>query len=198
MHNVRHAAAGVLVNGCRFTLALAIFAACATSGAATPPPPRLPQWATIPAAVSETLCTSFREEGISATAGLNVVKTTQSLLITPAAMQSLAEDSFGTIDPTRAADAAVAAAHEVPIALPHGCAWRPIEAQSAGEFADTMTLELSPPLVNPFGLKFGHGSAGMFARVSLAGEAATWYWLPLLQRGESWSAGRLHVLGNRQ
>jgi hypothetical protein len=160
----------------------------------------VPEWNAIPATVMETFCGSFREEGISATTTLNVVKTTQPLLITAASMQALAEDSFyhGLIDPSRAADKAMADARELPVALPHSCNWRAIDPQSGGQFSDTMTLEISPPIANPFGIKFGHNGAGMFARISLAGEAPTWYWLPLVPHGESWTAGRLRILGNKQ
>jgi hypothetical protein len=173
---------------------LFFLAACATTKA--PLPPRLPQWGSVPAAVLDALCANFRDEGISTSTTINVVKTAQRLLITPASMQALSESQFyhGLKDAAHAASAVNAAVEEIPIAIPPGCAWRPIEPQSGARYTDTMTLELSPPIVNPF----ARNEAGLFARLALAGEAPTWYWMPLVPRGEAWAAGRLTVLPYRQ
>jgi hypothetical protein len=48
--------------------------------------------------------------------------------------------------------------------------------------------------VNPF----SRNAAGIFARMALGTESPTWYWLPLVARGETWMAGRLTVLPYRQ
>ncbi len=175
-----------------FTL---LFLACATTPAA-PPPPRLPQWSTMPAAVLDSFCSSFRDEGISMSTTINVVKTAQPSLITPLSMQSLSDSFFyhGSLDSSRAAATATATAAEIPIAIPTTCSWRGIAPNTASRYTDTMTLELSPPIVNPF----SRNASGLFARMALAGESPTWYWLPLIPRGETWTAGRLTVLPYRQ
>lgn len=186
--------------GRRFPFALhpslftVLFLACAS--APTPPPPHLPQWNAMPAAVLDSFCANFRDEGISMSTTINVVKTTQMSLITPLTMQSLSDSVFyhGPLDSSRAAAAATATANEIPITIPQTCAWRGIAPNTATRYIDTMTLELSPPIINPF----ARNTAGMFARIALAGEAPTWYWLPLVPRGETWTAGRLTLLPYRQ
>ncbi|MEA2164597.1 MAG: hypothetical protein QOK37_2724 [Thermoanaerobaculia bacterium] len=182
----------------RFTLLPSLFTllfiSCATATA--PPPSRVPQWTTMPASVLDALCANFRDEGISTETTVNVVKTAQRSLITPQSMQTLAESQFyhGKIDLARAATAAADEAVEIPLTITHGCAWRPIEPGSGARYHDTMTLELSPPIANPF----ARNSAGIFARMALGGEAPTWYWMPLIPRGDTWTAGRLTILAYRQ
>jgi hypothetical protein len=172
-----------------------IFIACASAPKA-PPPPRLPQWNAMPAAILDSFCLSLRDEGISSATTINIVKTAQRSLITPLSMQSLSDSFFyhGPLDPSRAAAAATSDAVEIPITIPTTCAWRGIAPNSANRYGDTMTLELSPVIVNPF----SRNAAGLFARIALANESPTWYWLPLMPRGESWAAGRLTVLPYRQ
>ena len=179
------------VHSSLFTL---FFLACASSS--TPAPPRAPQWNAIPASILDSFCSSLRDEGISSATTVNIVKTAQPSLITPLTMQALSDSFFyhGPLDSSRAAAAATSTAAEIPIAIPTTCAWRGIAPNTATRYSDTMTLEISPPIVNPF----ARNAAGLFARIALAGESPTWYWLPLIQRGETWTAGRLTVLPYRQ
>ena len=172
-----------------------LLAACASAPKA-PPPPRLPQWNAMPAAVLDSFCSNFRDEGISMSTTINVVKTTQASLITPLSMQSLSDSVFyhGPLDSSRAAATATTTVAEIPITIPQTCSWRGIAANTATRYIDTMTLELSPPIANPF----VRNTAGLFARMALANEAPTWYWLPLVPKGETWTAGRLMVLPYRQ
>ena len=169
--------------------------ACASAPKA-PPPPRLPQWNAIPASILDSFCSSFRDEGISMSTTINVVETARPSLITPLTMQSLSDSFFyhGPLDSSRAAAAATSTAAEIPIVIPTTCAWRGIAPNTAARYTDTMTLEISPPIVNPF----SRNAAGLFARIALAGESPTWYWLPLVSRGETWTAGRLTLLPYRQ
>jgi hypothetical protein len=173
---------------------LFFFATCAFAKA--PPPPKLPEWKAIPASVLDAFCANFREEGISSSTTINVVKTAQKMLITPASMQALSDSGFyhGSMDSAKAASVALASSDEIPVTMPNDCAWRPIEPKSGARFTDTMTLEISPPIANPF----SRNSTGIFARLTLGGEASTWYWLPLIPRGEMWTAGRMAVLPYRQ
>jgi hypothetical protein len=167
---------------------------CASS--ATPPPPRSPQWNAIPGAVLDSLCSSLRDEGISSSTTVNVVKTAQPSLITPLAMQALSDSFFyhGKLDSSRAAADATSTASEIPITIPTTCAWRGIAPKTAARYTDTLMLEVSPPIANPY----SRNAAGLFVRVALAGESPTWYWLPLIARGETWTTGRLTVLPYRQ
>jgi hypothetical protein len=171
-----------------------LFIGCASSH--TAPPPRVPEWHTMPAAILDSFCLSLRDEGISSATTINIVKTAQPSLITPMSMQSLSDSFFyhGPLDSSRAAAEAIAASAEIPITIPTTCAWRGIAPNTAAKYGDTMTLELSPPIVNPF----SRNAAGLFARIALAGESPTWYWLPLVPRGETWTAGRLTLLPYRQ
>jgi hypothetical protein len=182
------------VNRRHFTLFTILFIGCASSS--TPPPPRSPQWNAMPAAILDSLCSSLRDEGISNSTTVNVVKTAQSSLITPLTMQALSDSFFyhGALDSSRAAAAAKSAAAEIPITIPTSCAWRGIAPNTAARYTDTLTLELSPPIANPY----ARNAAGVFVRIALAGESPTWYWLPLVARGETWTAGRLTVLPNRE
>jgi hypothetical protein len=176
------------------SVVISLFIRCASSK--TPPPPRSPQWNAIPAAILDSLCSSLRDEGISNSTTINIVKTAQPSLITPLSMQSLSDSFFyhGPLDSSRAAGTAKSAAVEIPITISTTCAWRGIAPNTATRYSDTLTLELSPPIANPF----SRNAAGLFARIALAGESPTWYWLPLIPRGETWTAGRLTVLPYRQ
>lgn len=153
----------------------------------------LPKWKSVPAGVLEALCSNLREEGISTSTTINVVKTTQRLLVTPSSLQALAE-----MESYRGKSAAVTVTGEVAeisIDIPPGCGWRPVEPQSRAHYIDTLTLELSPPILNPF----VKNSAGLFARLALAEEAPTWYWVPLVpQGGELWGPGTATLLPYRQ
>jgi hypothetical protein len=150
----------------------------------------------MPAAILDSFCSNLRDEGISSATTINVVKTAQSSLITPLTMQALSDVFFyhGPLDSSRAAAAAISTAAEIPITIPPTCAWRGIAPNTAARYTDTLTLDLSPPIANPF----SRNAAGLFARVALAGESPTWYWLPLVPHGETWTAGRLTVLPYRQ
>jgi hypothetical protein len=150
----------------------------------------------MPASVLDALCSNFHDEGISMTTTVNVVKSAQPSLITPASMQSLSESFFyhGSLTPVRAAADATATAAEMPIDIPRGCAWRGIAPNTAARYNDTLTLELSPPIANPF----TRNAAGLFVRIALAGESPTWYWFPLIPHGDTWAGGRLTVLPYQQ
>jgi hypothetical protein len=150
----------------------------------------------VPALILDSLCSSLRDEGISSATTVNVVKTAQLSLITPQTMQSLSDSFFyhGPLDSSRAAAAATSTAAELPITIPTTCAWRGIAPNTASRYSDTLTLEISPPIANPF----SRNAAGLFARVGLAGESPTWYWLPLIPRGDTWATGRLTLLPYRE
>ena len=174
----------------RSALIVLLLAACATA----PPPPPAPKWTEVPRGVLDAFCAKLHDEGISAETRLEVVATTQPL-ITAQSMSGLAEmmDYARAFDAHAVADEANRDAEPLAVMVPTGsCAWRAVE-ETARRTPDTMTVELSSPFKNPFARK----TKGLFVRISLAGDSATWYWLPLGERDGRWVVGRPVLLGMR-
>ena len=171
-----------MVNGRRSLLVLMLLVLLALSCASQPAMVmQAPHWTDVPATAVEAFCSRRHDEGISPEITINVVRTTQPL-VTAAALRGLAvaASSAARIDTNKVAQAVSAGNAVIPIAIPAGsCTWRGIDASDRPRAIDTMTLELSAPLVNPF----ARSSAGLLARMSLAGQGTTWYWLPVAQRG---------------
>ncbi len=166
----------------RAVIAVLLLAACASG-----PPPPPPHFTDVPAAVLDVMCARLHEEGIAAETTVDLVRTSRPL-VTRQTLQALAEMSFagGKIDQRKVAEAF--ATNETPLPLAESkttCAWHPVDA-SARRSRDTMTLELSAPFAAPF----GKGPPGVLVRLALAGESATWYWIPLANRGGTWIAGQ--------
>jgi hypothetical protein len=119
------------------------------------------------------------------------VVTTTEPLITRESLLGLAEaaDVKPRKDPQELAEAmAEAAPKELPIEIQpaEGCDMQP--AASIRELkGDEMVLQFSAPFVNPF--VRGGAESGVFARLSLAGEAPQWYWVPLKVKDGKWFAG---------
>lgn len=177
----------------RFLSCIVLIASCASH---QPPAPTLPEWTSVPSSVLDALCIRLHDEGISRESKLNVVGTTQPL-VTVGSMHALADAAFyhGRLEPSRAAETAGEGARSMPVhAEGSACSWRVIPLAGRTVQADVMTVELSAPLINPF----AHNSAGLLARLSLGGESATWYWIPIARRDETWAAGMPMVLGMRE
>lgn len=169
---------------------IVLVAACATA----PPPPPAPKWTEVPRGVLDAFCAKLHDEGISSETTMEVVSTTQPL-ITPQAMSGLAESSMylRRFDAYAVADEANRDAEPIPVVIPTGsCAWRAVH-ETARRSPDVLTLELSSPFKNPFARK----TSGLFARITLARESATWYWVPLADRDGRWVVGRPVLLGMR-
>ena len=143
-----------------------------------------PDWTEVPPSIAEALCSKLRSEAISSDATIDLLTMTQPL-VTPSSIHSL-----GTIYPSKGssamvADAVVAGQRRLPInATGSSCHWRPIDTVQARSH-DEMALELSAPFVNPYAV----GEAGLFARLTLGGHDAQWYWIPLAQRKGVWAIG---------
>lgn len=166
----------------RAAIAVVLLAACAS---APPPPP--PHFTAVPATVLDAMCARLHDEGIARETTVDLVRTTRPL-VTRLSLQALGDALFsgGHIDQRLVAEAY--ATNETPLPLGEekaSCAWNPIDAK-ARRSRDTMTLELSAPFLAPF----GKGSLGMLGRLALAGESATWYWIPLANRDGVWVVGR--------
>lgn len=156
---------------------LAIFVACSTPPAATAP-------TNVPSTVIGALCARMHGEGIGGE--VTVVRTTEPL-ITRESMIALANAAYyhGKEDPGRFAEAIAAQLPKMPIIVSsEGCELRAIDTATEAR-GDAMLLQISGPFLNPF----VHGSAGVFARVSLGNEAAQWYWVPVSLRNGAWYAG---------
>lgn len=137
----------------------------------------------VPSGVIDVVCTRLRDDAISNVA---VVKTTQRIA-TPQALATLGT-SYGSQTTNERMTAALASGQKmVPVETTSVvCTVTPIERLDGRVHADAMILELSPPLANPY----ARNEAGLFARVSLGGQHAAWYWIPLGRAGNQWMVGQ--------
>lgn len=162
---------------------------CATKPDA---PPAAPEWDAIPLGVIDTFCLRLKSEGLAEGAPVAVVSTTQPI----ASMNSLAALAGPTPRRANAQEAAVAlqaSQKSIPLTLGGGgCSWIAVDSVQAYRRADQMIVELSAPMSNPF----ERGQAGIFVRVSLAGEHGQWYWISLLPRDGGWVVGYIQTLSN--
>jgi hypothetical protein len=150
-----------------------------------PAPPPLPPTA-VPRAAVDMMCSRMHAEGMAGE--LRALKMTQPL-ITPQSVQALAEAMFyrgGSVPPQ------IAVAGSVPVETAGSCVTHPLDSITSRD-SDVMIVAFSSPFENPF----VRGQLGVFARVSLGGEAATWYWIPIGQRGGAWGAANPVMLAVR-
>ena len=165
----------------RNTLLLLALVACAHH---PPPPPPIPPTA-VPRAAVDMMCSRMHAEGM--TGELRALRMTQPL-ITPTSVEALASAMFYT---GRSAPQ-ISAAASVPVETSGSCVTRAVDSITSRD-ADVMIVAFSSPFANPF----VRGQLGVFARVSLGAEAATWYWIPIGQRGGSWGAANPVMLAVR-
>jgi hypothetical protein len=146
----------------------------------------------MPRTVLEAICTRLRGEGMSGE--IDIVKTTEPL-ITRETMMALADAAayHGKKEPAEYAEA-FAARPPMPLNISaSACELHAVE-HGSNVSNDTMLLQLSAPILNPF----QRGMAGVFARLSLANEAAQWYWIPLAMRNGVWYAGQPDPISMRR
>lgn len=166
-------------------IALLLLTACATR-----PSTPLTAPESVPAAVLEALCGRLRIDAIASTAPLAIVTETRPLA-TPQSMNALSITARGRIRANRMAASAVEANRTLPVAVEGAsCTWRPVAPAQLARHRDEMLVELSAPTVNPFAPR----EAGMFARVTVGGEGASWYWISLVPYGGRWAVGGVSVL----
>ncbi len=147
--------------------------------------PLAPDWDMVPAGISDALCGRLRMDAV-ATGNVTIVRVTQPL----ATRESLAAVAVVTNNRKRAREAPIVN-RAIPIMFGHGsCAWTPIDVRDIPKHRDEMVVELSAPLPNPF----KPGEAGIFARATLAGEHASWFWIPLRRATGGWQTGSISVL----
>ncbi|HET7437668.1 MAG TPA: hypothetical protein VFN10_23385 [Thermoanaerobaculia bacterium] len=166
--------------------AIALLAAACSSSSLLPAVPA-PQWDVVPAGVVDALCSRLRADAV-ASGTIAIVSTTQPLA-TNESLGALGHATQKRADAMRAAEALRTGGKAIPLTIHQGsCDWQPLAAPS--HQADQLVVELSAPIPNPF----ANQESGMFARVSLAGDSATWYWIPLGSRGGVWAVGNIMPL----
>lgn len=163
--------------------AIAALALLVLACGSTPPPPPAPTtWTSLPPTIVQALCTKLHAEGMGGT--INIVTTTAPLITRESLIGlAAAADAPSKKDQSKLNDVLAVASLKLPIALEGtgACELHPIASAAAGH-SDEMLLELSAPFVNPFERK----STGLLARLSLAGEAPQWYWIPLGLHNGQW------------
>jgi hypothetical protein len=168
--------------------ALLLIAACAS----TPKVPlTAPQWDAVPAPVLDALCARLQMDAIASGSPVAIVGTTRALA-TPQTMSALALVSRGShTSRSRVAASAADANRFLPITTEGtSCIWRVIPANQIDRHRDEMLVELSAPMLHPFAAK----QAGLFARASVGGQGASWYWISLVPTGDTWSVSGVGVL----
>jgi hypothetical protein len=142
---------------------------CASKPAPVPPEP----WTSVPARALETLCASaVHGDGIGRETAVGVMAESQPL-VTEDSLRALASAYFAQKVVQR-----LEAPPVVPVTIPTtGCAWKAVGPGNPLA-RDQYLLELSAPVANPF----ARNQSGVFARLSLGGQAAFWYWVPLMRR----------------
>ncbi len=179
--------ARVFFRGLRFVLCALLVTACASQP--KPPPLSAPEWDAVPVGVLDVFCTRLKMDAIASGAPLAIVATTRPLA-TAEAISALARLGRG-----RARIQAAAAMQDGNRRLPvttagSSCAWRPVEESQTDRVRDEMLVELSAPMIHPFLPK----QAGLFARATVGGEGASWYWISLVPYGEGWRVVSVSVL----
>jgi hypothetical protein len=139
----------------------------------------------VPHAAVDAMCGRMHAEGISTE--LRALKITQPL-ITSAAVEALAS----AMSYNRRKEPQIAAAAAVPVETSGSCVTHPLDAIT-GRDSDVMVVAFSPPFENPFVPR----QLGVFARLSLGNEAATWYWVPIAERNGAWAAAAPMMLAVR-
>ena len=146
------------------------------AGCASKPPINPPTWTEVPAVVTDAMCGRLRGEAISGDATIAIVQTTQPL-VSQRSLQSLGAMYNRAGNPSAIMQSMASLSQPLPVRITEQCHWKPITTINP-DAHDEMVLQLSSPFVNPFAPQ----EAGVFARLSLAGRDAQWYWVPMAQR----------------
>jgi hypothetical protein len=149
-----------------------------------------PAWPTIPSAVLDGLCARLQMDAIASGSPVTIVSTTRPLA-TAQSLNALAQLSRGRVKTDRVALSSEELNRALPITTEGAtCRWRAIPLAQLDAHHDEMVVEISAPAVNPFAPKTG----GLFARVTVGGEGASWYWITLVPGGGRWAIGPVYVL----
>ena len=173
-------------------LALALLTACGSTSSSSSQAPKsvVPQWTAVPPKVLEAVCARLRGEGIAREEAIRVITMTQPLIM-PDSITALAELSAGHAHVNRQAlQDVVPGPMPITITPLPGCRFVGIEHYQRARDSDHLVLQLSSPFANPF----ARGESGLFARLTIGDQAAQWYWVPLLARGEQVAVGTVMPL----
>ncbi|HEY0371569.1 MAG TPA: hypothetical protein VGD79_06185 [Thermoanaerobaculia bacterium] len=171
----------------KFAVLVLFLTACATQPAT---PIQSPDWTSIPTPVLDALCGRLQMDAISTGSPLALVSTTRPLA-TPQSLSALALMAKGRVKGDRAATSAMELNRALPVMTEGAqCAWRPIAASQVNRLHDEMLVELSAPAIHPYSQKSG----GLFARVTVGGQGASWYWVSLMPANGRWMVGPVYVL----
>jgi hypothetical protein len=164
---------------------LLLFAACATS---PPTVARAPAWDMIPPGVTDLLCSRLQMDAL-ATGTVAAVRVTQPLVNA----ESIAALRSSVSSPKAVGHRVVPQLinRAIPIAFGTRCAWKPLDVFDPRP-NDEMVVELSAPIVNPV----IPSEAGIFVRVTLGRENASWYWIALVPKDNQWGARWVYVLAH--
>jgi hypothetical protein len=166
---------------------LILLTACNTSKPQPTIP--LPEWPQVPGGIVESLCRKLRQDALGENSALVLVKTTQPIANT----QSLTALAAASQKRARGERNATMLTEQraIPIEMVSGsCAWKGIDRLDPDKHADVMVVELSSPLRNPFEWH----NVGLFARISLGGQMASWYWISIVPYGGGWVAADIRPL----
>jgi hypothetical protein len=156
-------------------------------GCASAPPPKAPEWTTMPPAVLDAFCGKLKQEGLtSMDVPVTIVTTTQPL-ISGASLQSLghAYGKDAEVSPLAQLINSALQPMRIDVSAAHSCSWSGIAKMDPDLHHDFMIVELSAPFLNPFSRR----ESGLFARYSLGGHDSQWYWIPLAEREGIWAIG---------
>jgi len=165
---------------------------CFACASKQPDAPTSPEWSAVPPGVVETFCLRLKAEGVAEGQPVAIVSTTQPIA-SMHAIGALAGPTRRKPDVQKAVEGLHASQRSMPLTLASdgACKWVAVDAANAYRRGDQMVVEMSAPMPNPF----HKGAAGMFVRVSLAGEHGQWYWISLLPRAGGWVVGYIEALG---
>jgi hypothetical protein len=169
-------------------VAMLLLGACASK----PPkaPLTAPDWPSVPAPVLDALCNRLRMDAIATGAPLAIVSTTRPLA-TQQSLSSLIYLTRGRPKADRLALTLADANRTIPVTTEgSSCAWRAVTPAQLPQLRDEMVIELSAPALHPFAAREG----GLFARATVGGEHASWYWISLYSYGDRWAVGGVSVL----
>lgn len=171
----------------RPALCALIFVSCASRST---PPIESPPWTSVPPVVLDALCARLQMDAIATGAPLALVSTTRPLA-TPPSLSALALTARGRARKDQAARSAAELNRSLPITHDGStCRWRPVKPAQIEALHDEMIVELSAPSLHPYAPKTG----GLFARVTLGGQGASWYWVTLVPSNGRWVVGPVYVL----
>jgi hypothetical protein len=166
-----------------------LLTACASSAPQPNTPPPLPEWEMMPGGIVESLCRRLRQDALGENSALVLVRTTQPIA-NAQSLTALAAASAKRKSGERNMNA-LRAQRSIPIETVAGsCAWQAVDAVDPLRHGDTMIVELSSPLQNPFEWR----NVGIFARVSLGGSHASWYWISIAPYGGGWAVAQITPL----